>query len=878
MPELKRNFLKGKMNKDLDERLVPNGEYRDALNIEISTSEGSNQGSVQTINGNVELAPQDNTVRNIISSTATTVGSIVDETNNHIYNFVHKAANLGEDGTGIISDAIIQLKPKSSYSSSDSAKVDFTPIITDVYEARYIPDAFDGNIISGLPESYFFFSGGISYIVTEGVYPGMKVQAIDANGIDLWAGADIRVKYQESNGDVVLTSTAELSSVYTAQNITDGVYIKFSKPRFLNFSSGTSEIEINVGDGTSSSNTPNHTIITGINIVDNFLLFTDGRTEPKKINIDRFKYGTSSVRKNSELYIKVKDEYIKTRDLVDESHVSLIRKNPNAAPRVDVSNVDASQANEGPSTFTAQGSTSGAQGSYQPFKLAGLNNAVFQANDVFYIQTLTLANLQPGDIVRLIGATSSVVATAKITNAYSNNKYRLILRTIDPAYDPATASAEYWIVSKVKSTAFYNEKFVYFAYRYVYTDGERSCISPYSSSAFLPGTYSYAAEDGFNFGVENLADKFTITQFIPNGIPGDVIEIELIIRTSDSENAYIFKSIKKGDLLYAGNGFLEITTEQAGVTISSDQLLRPFDNVPTSAISQEFGGGRVIYGNYKQDFNLKDHSGQYISPKIRINSQSIPTSFDSVIDGAGNFAAYRSVESPTYISTIDNAFNVYENNILIEGWYGYVEATQNPWFQRFRKIASSVSSSYFPDDQNYIWATNRGLYVGSESLSDPFGNYTVSGSGDLEGSPYVYYYTAPSNGNYTFNFDIKATYTPPGTAYGGSANAFSYWRIAIYECDANGQIANLDGSYATTPDPIWVGNPTKGIEGILWNNSGDVNQGYLFQNNGQQLVPFVDSVEVYLEATKKYQVFILTNDEPLGIDSDGTVTDSIYIN
>ena len=40
------------MNKDLDERLVPNGEYRDALNIEVSTSEDSDIGTVQNILGN----------------------------------------------------------------------------------------------------------------------------------------------------------------------------------------------------------------------------------------------------------------------------------------------------------------------------------------------------------------------------------------------------------------------------------------------------------------------------------------------------------------------------------------------------------------------------------------------------------------------------------------------------------------------------------------------------------------------------------------------------------------------------------------------------------------------------------------------------------
>ena len=40
------------MNKDLDERIVPNGQYRDAINIQISTSDSGidglgNVGTVQ---------------------------------------------------------------------------------------------------------------------------------------------------------------------------------------------------------------------------------------------------------------------------------------------------------------------------------------------------------------------------------------------------------------------------------------------------------------------------------------------------------------------------------------------------------------------------------------------------------------------------------------------------------------------------------------------------------------------------------------------------------------------------------------------------------------------------------------------------------------
>ena len=54
MSELKRIFSQAKMNKDMDERIVPNGQYRDATNIEVATSEGSEVGTVQTLFGNTE--------------------------------------------------------------------------------------------------------------------------------------------------------------------------------------------------------------------------------------------------------------------------------------------------------------------------------------------------------------------------------------------------------------------------------------------------------------------------------------------------------------------------------------------------------------------------------------------------------------------------------------------------------------------------------------------------------------------------------------------------------------------------------------------------------------------------------------------------------
>ena len=51
MAEIKNTFTQGKMNKDLDERLVTQGEYRDAQNIDVAFSEGSNVGAIEPIMG-----------------------------------------------------------------------------------------------------------------------------------------------------------------------------------------------------------------------------------------------------------------------------------------------------------------------------------------------------------------------------------------------------------------------------------------------------------------------------------------------------------------------------------------------------------------------------------------------------------------------------------------------------------------------------------------------------------------------------------------------------------------------------------------------------------------------------------------------------------
>ncbi len=83
MPEIKNTFLKSKMNKDLDARLVPNGEYRDGKNISVSASEGSDVGALETVRGNIKV-----TDFGLVGTNLEIIGCYPDANNNRIYFFI----------------------------------------------------------------------------------------------------------------------------------------------------------------------------------------------------------------------------------------------------------------------------------------------------------------------------------------------------------------------------------------------------------------------------------------------------------------------------------------------------------------------------------------------------------------------------------------------------------------------------------------------------------------------------------------------------------------------------------------------------------------------------------------------------------------------
>ena len=92
MAESRNSFIKSKMNRDLDARLVPPGEYREAQNVSVSKSEGADVGSLENILGNISL-----TDFGLTSTNIDTIGFFMDINNNRIFLFMTNYVDNSSD-------------------------------------------------------------------------------------------------------------------------------------------------------------------------------------------------------------------------------------------------------------------------------------------------------------------------------------------------------------------------------------------------------------------------------------------------------------------------------------------------------------------------------------------------------------------------------------------------------------------------------------------------------------------------------------------------------------------------------------------------------------------------------------------------------------
>ena len=457
MAKLQNTFLKSKMNKDLDDRLVPTGEYRDALNITVGKSESSSVGTVQNVLGNTSVVTLN------IPDSAECIGKIKDDSKNIAIFFI------------------------TDYTDSSETQINY---------------ASNSNYCS-----------------------------------------------------IILVNFSDTGNI-TSSVLVEGHWLNFAKN--------------------------NQYTITGVNLIENLLFWTDNRNQPRKINIDKALSTPGYYKKEHQISV-AKYAPIEAIRLFKKTTTKINQSDANTTLTFIVDSV------EGIATGMFMISSSVEATEY------------VQVTDVdSNTNQITISNGKAGFLgISVIDNQDVIFLTSTMTDKSSDSSW-----PGDPDY--------------------LESKYVRFSYRLRYDDNEYSTFAPFTQICFIPKQKGY-----FINGNEESALRSTIIDWFENNINNidlliplptigskistdyNISEVDILYKESEGLTVSILKTISADEIassVYANTNIFSYTykSSKAYKTLPEAQTVRVYDKVPVRARAQEVSGNRVIYGNYRDAWTNPD--------------------------------------------------------------------------------------------------------------------------------------------------------------------------------------------------------------------------------------------------------------------------------
>ena len=341
-------------------------------------------------------------------------------------------------------------------------------------------------------------------------------------------------------------------------------------------------------------------IITGINILKGILFWTDNKTEPKKIVIADWEDSTKTFLNHSVIY---------DRNFI-ESDITVIKKYPLTAPNLDL-RVTKREGNI-KSSISKQFATLSSEGEYESLNADSPDTLLrFNIKMDYKVGDVLILELENNNQEYQEDSTVRVI----ITEVESIYKYYVKILSIS---DDVPAERVKWNVSLLLEDPLFEFKFPRFAYRYKYNDNQYSVFSPFSEVGFLPhDEFEYDSKFGYNTAMVNTARLIKIQNFVPSSdiLPYDVIAIDILYKEDKNNNVYKVDTIEKNSDKWIANEYT-IESEIISSILEANQILRPFDNVPQKALAQEIVANRLIYGNYRQGYNMVTSQGEAFKPNF----------------------------------------------------------------------------------------------------------------------------------------------------------------------------------------------------------------------------------------------------------------------
>ncbi len=621
MAKARNVFLKSKMNKDLDARLIQNGEYRDAVNIQISQSEGSDVGAVENAKGNA-IALNYNTLTGI--SDLKTIGFVVDQNSEAVFLFLtnntnHFLVRYTPSSADILTTGSY-LNFSTSYPVNGATVVENLLFWSDNYnQPRKI------NWQSALTyntTSYYYYNNEQQISVAKfapylpprlldltsdaGYYPSTMTDASDLPdtliGVTLWATENLRVKsfrdgtpiaevqnltdWQAScdpntgypawcyyNFDPTLGNVYGLIYNIHCMTFSNGTIapIGFKLPKEADFTQLSASVSADGNKLKSTSNSSTQSADPNFPYVQGTWIVSDA------LSVD---YAGDET--NNEFFDALPTGYRRGNSSQDFLNAGAETLNPGPPPNYTLNSA----------YYWAQGGS-------------GVSNAKF-------VQIDALGNI-----------TAPATPPATSTGDYVGYYIRCIR---EDDYDGWNGDPDYL-----------KERFVRFSYRFKFDDNEYSLVAPFTQTAFIP------EQEGYFFpGDEEKAFRSTIVEFMQNYVNNVVLNIELpsgsiaedykikeidiLIKESDGLAFKVLETIKVDnsfDALYSDR----TTSTSAVVTATSVKI-----------VSSDLENG-IIPG-----YILEEIGGVALSPpavvlSIELDTSATPPQYEITVNQSVSYTA-----------------------------------------------------------------------------------------------------------------------------------------------------------------------------------------------------------------------------------------------
>lgn len=185
---------------------------------------------------------------------------------------------------------------------------------------------------------------------------------------------------------------------------------------------------------------------------------------------------------------------------------------------------------------------------------------------------------------------------------------------------PPVASPAIQPISTGGQENYMDTRFICFAYRYRYADGEYSATSQWSAPMFIPNPFQFSPTSDLNEGMVNSANTAIITY---NSGGPLVVGIDLLFKQANNNIIKVIEKIDKSQAGLTDNTDYQYTFSNSKIftVLPESEILRLYDNVPLLAKAQTIMGNRLMYGNYVEGYDLIDKFG--VDTKIEYSTSLV---------------------------------------------------------------------------------------------------------------------------------------------------------------------------------------------------------------------------------------------------------------